>query len=41
MKMEVAVSSETLVPVYAVKMASHPANSNAMGSVCHENKIFR
>jgi hypothetical protein len=40
MKMEVAVSSETLVSVYAVNMASHPANSKALSSVRHENRIF-
>ena len=41
MKMEVAVSSETFIPVCAATMASQPANSNAVGSVGHENKIFR
>jgi hypothetical protein len=41
MKMEVVVSSETFVLVCATTVASQPANRNAVGSVGHENKIFR
>lgn len=41
MKMEVAVSSETFVLVCATTVASQPANWSAVGSVGHENKIFR
>ena len=41
MKMEVAVSSETCILACATTVASQPANRNAVGSVGHENKIFR
>jgi len=41
MKMEVAVSPETFVLVCATTVASQPANRNAVGSMGHENKIFR
>jgi hypothetical protein len=41
MKREIAVSSETSVLVCATTVASQPANRNTVGSVGHENKIFR